>query len=122
MKIHFCKQRSKEWEQVRLGKITASQAHCLMGNGWAGRTNILMRVAFERLTKRPQQVKIWSKDIARGINDEHLAREWFERKFKVLATEIGFFEIDEWAGASTDGFIAQHSAIVEIKCPNESNF
>lgn len=121
MRIHTCSQRSKEWERIRMGKFTASNFHSLLGKGYATKTNILMRIAFERLTGRLQQPKIWSPDIQRGIDTEPVARRVYEEVTGHKVREVGFIERDEWSGASPDGLIGTKKGL-EIKCPSRASF
>lgn len=121
LRIHMFEQRSKEWEKVRMGKFTASNFHYLMGHGYATKTNILMRIAFERLTGRLQQPRFWTPDMQRGIDMEPIARRVYERITGNTVRQVGFIERDDWSGASPDGLIGFKKGL-EIKCPSRANF
>ena len=121
MRIHTFEQRSKEWEKVRVGKFTASNFHCLLGNGYATISKILWRIAFEKLTGHLQQPKIWTADIQRGINMEPAARRAYEQITGNKVRQVGFIERDDWSGASPDGLPGVKKGL-EIKCPSRENF
>lgn len=121
LRIHMCEQRSDIWAKVRLGKITASEIHILLGNG-STKDWILLRKAFERLTDRLQQPKIWTPDIQRGIDLEPEAIKLLCDKTGIDFEKIGFLEYDSWSGASPDAWKPSSQIGVEAKCPNEENF
>ena len=69
MKIYFCEQRSKQWYDLRCGKLTASNFHCMLGNSWTSHSYILEK-AMERLTGKCVQHRFWTEDLQRGIDLE----------------------------------------------------
>jgi hypothetical protein len=114
-------QRSKAWDEVRLGKFTASNFHYLKGNGFLTKGQIIDRVAFERLTGKRQQPNICTPDMLRGIVLEAEARRIYEQITGYKVMQVGFIERDEWSGCSPDG-LPGVKKLLEIKCPNYENY
>lgn len=87
----------------------------------AGRRNLRMRLALERITGRPQESDYDNDDMERGVDLEPIARSRYEVELGNLITDIGFLQHPELlAGASPDGILWDGSRIegvVEIKCP-----
>lgn len=120
MKILKCQQRSDEWRQARLGKLTGSRvadAFATIKKGEAaGRRNLRTQLVLERLTGQPQDSPFLSQDMERGIVLEAEAAGAYEAVTGRVVTFAGFLEHDELAaGLSPDGLNVD--AGVEIKCP-----
>lgn len=120
MKIYYCSQRSKEWYDLRCGKITASNFHCMLGNSWTSHSYILEK-AMERLTGKCVQHRFWTEDLQRGIDLEPVACREYELVTGNKVVHVGFIEHDENIGSSPDGLVGTEGG-VEFKCPNEKNF
>lgn len=118
--IYMCKQRSREWYNLRCGRITASNFHVMMGNSWTANSYILEK-AMERITGRCVQHRWWNEDIQRGIDLEPVAIREYEIATGNKVNTVGFIAIDENIGSSPDGLVGTDGGI-EIKCPNEKNF
>jgi dihydrofolate reductase len=58
--------------------------------------------------------------MERGVELEEAARMTYELEHDRVE-EVGFIELDEFAGCSPDGLIGKDGGI-EIKCPNDVNF
>jgi putative phage-type endonuclease len=113
-------QRSEEWFNARLSKITGSKIADLMP-GPRSRTKYtqtqlskLMEIAAENLTgiitPTPTTAAMqW------GIDHEEEARDVAEIVTGMGFRECGFFLLDEWTGASPDGVNDTH--VLELKCP-----
>lgn len=115
-------QGTLEWHMARLGKVTASRIADMLAetkSGWgASRTNYMVELATERLTKSPRMDSYKSADMVAGSEAEPLAREAYEFMYGVEIEKCGFFlhpTIGE-AGCSPDGLVGA-SGLVEIKCP-----
>jgi putative phage-type endonuclease len=121
MKYFDINQNSEEWMALRLGKFTASS----FGDLFATKTTAqyrkaIRKVAFERLTgESPESFK--SEYMDRGHELEPFAREAYENYSFNTIQNGGFFEYNEWIGASPDGLVDDDGQI-EIKCPAYNTF
>jgi len=113
-------QRSEEWFKLRLSKITGSKISDLMP-GPKARTKYtqtqlskLMEIAAENLTGIMVETPI-TKAMQWGMDNEDEARQLAEFILGVEIHECGFFEKNEWVGASPDGINESH--VFEFKCP-----
>jgi len=119
MIIHDMQQGTVEWHEVRRGKFTASEfGDLFMGKSTKGYNNLINRVVFERMTGEIAESfsNGWTE---RGKALEPEAREAYEMQTFNKVHQIGFMELDEWIGCSTDGLIGENG-IVSIKCPKYS--
>jgi putative phage-type endonuclease len=121
MIFHDIQQNTEEWEALRLGKFTASTfADLFATKSTAKYRNAIRKVVFERLTgESPESFK--SDWMDRGHELEPFAREAYENYSFDTIQNGGFFEMNEWTGASPDGLIGEDGQI-EIKCPAYSTF
>jgi len=120
-------QRSPEWHQARLGRLTGSVASDMLAtikNGEAAaRRNLRTRLVLERLTGKPQESGFVSNSMQDGIDREAEARGRYEALTGELVTEIGFLSCRElMVGVSLDGIAQQDSdghirKVIELKCP-----
>lgn len=120
MKIYYCSQRSKQWYDLRCGKLTASNFHCMLGNSWTSHS-YLVEKAMERLTGKCVQHRFWTEDLQRGIDLEPVACREYELETGCKVVHVGFVEHNEFIGSSPDGLVG-YDGMIEIKCPNEKNF
>ena len=114
-------QRTEEWFNARLGKVTASRIADLMAKTKSGysasRDSYMAQLTIERLTQKPTE-GYTNAAMQWGTDQEPFARAAYETKTVQLVTEVGFIvhpEIDQ-AGASPDGLVGDEG-MVEIKCP-----
>jgi len=117
MKVHHeLIQGSAEWLQVRLGKLTASDFHILMGNSQTKET-ILYKKAAERITGVASDGdKFTSIHTERGKELESEARQAYELGTGYNVNQVGFVElVNQLSGCSPDGLITEDGG-VEIKC------
>lgn len=114
-------QRTDEWFQARLGKVTASNVSKIMAKTKTGysadRANYLAQLVCERLTGKPTET-FSNAAMQWGTEQEPFARAAYETKFQTMVEEVGFIQHPtiEMAGASPDGFV--DDGLIEIKCPN----
>jgi putative phage-type endonuclease len=121
-------QGSQEWQDARLGKVTASRVHAVFTQPRKGcsvskvRENYLADLLAERLTGKPS-VASYGDDsddgpAAWGKKTEPFARAAYNMNHTPI--ELAAF-IDHpmipMSGASPDGLVGT-TGIVEIKCPN----
>lgn len=115
-------QRSEEWHQIRLGKVTASKvadviAKTKTGYG-ASRANYMAQLIAERLTGVPAE-SYTNAAMQHGVDTEPEARAAYEFYQGVTVEQVAFVphpKIDQ-AGASPDGLV-EGDGLVEIKCPS----
>ena len=117
-------QRTDEWFNARLGKVTASRVTDVVARtktGYAAsRENYMAQLIVERLTQQAEK-SFSSAAMQWGTDTEPLARAAYEAERQVMVDEEGFVEHPEIAnaGASPDGLVGK-DGLVEIKCPNTS--
>jgi putative phage-type endonuclease len=112
-------QRSEEWFQARLGKVTASRVADVLAKIKSGesasRRNYKIQLVSERLTGEKQETYI-NQAMQDGIDREFYAREKYVQQFGEVE-EVGFVKHPTLeAGASPDGMVGD-DGIIEIKCP-----
>ena len=112
-------QRSEEWFQARLGKVTASRVADVLAKIKSGesasRRNYKIQLVSERLTGERQETYI-NQAMQDGIDREIFARDRYVQQFGEVE-EIGFVKHPTLeAGASPDGMVGE-DGILEIKCP-----
>lgn len=114
-------QRTDDWFNDRLGKVTAScvakvMAKLKSGAPGADRQNYKAQLVTERLTGKPTE-SFQNAAMLRGIELEPQARAMYSFATGHDVTEIGFVghPVIEMAGASPDGLCGS-TGLVEIKC------
>jgi putative phage-type endonuclease len=123
-------QRTEEWFQQRLGKVTASRISDVIAKTKTGvstsRQNYLVQLVSERITGKKGDSFV-NQAMLDGIERESAARELYERTRGVSVTEVGFFDHPTIAmsGASPDGAVnseeeGKYVGLIEIKCPIET--
>jgi putative phage-type endonuclease len=118
-------QRTDEWFQQRLGKVTASNLHKVLAKTKTGygadRGNYMTQLVLERITGNRAE-GYTSAAIQWGIEQEQFARAAYEAYRGVLVEEVGFIPHPTiaMAGASPDGLV--EGGMVEIKCPESKTF
>jgi putative phage-type endonuclease len=123
-------QRTEEWFQQRLGKVTASRISDVIAKTKTGvstsRQNYLVQLVSERLTGKKGDSFV-NQAMLDGIEREAAARELYMRTRGVSVTEVGFFDHPTIAmsGASPDGAVnaeeeGKYIGLIEIKCPIET--
>jgi hypothetical protein len=115
-------QRSPEWHAARLGRLTSSRAADMLAtikNGEAaGRRNLRVQLALERLTGRCQESGFVSPAMQIGIEREADAAGLYEALTGRVLTRTGFLaHHSHQVGASLDGHVGDFEGIVELKCP-----
>ena len=123
-------QRTEEWFQQRLGKVTASRISDVIAKTKTGvstsRQNYLVQLVSERITGKKGDSFV-NQAMLDGIERESAARELYMRTRGVSVTEVGFFDHPTIAmsGASPDGAVnseeeGKYVGLIEIKCPIET--
>lgn len=115
-------QRSDEWFQIRMGKVTASRVADVIAKTKTGygatRANYMAELLAERLTGTPAE-KFTNAAMQWGVDNESAARQKYSEIKGVVVTEIGFVPHPriELSGASPDGLVGMVGNL-EIKAPN----
>lgn len=121
-------QRTDDWYEARLGKVTASRVYDVCartekGEPYSKYQDYLMELALERITGIPTDTYT-SKAMQWGIDTEPEAKEAYALQTMNEVQDIGFVEhpIIENFGASPDGLLLDMfgkplNKAIEIKCP-----
>lgn len=115
-------QGSKEWLEMRLGKLTASRMADVLATTKSGpsasRKNYLAQLVAERLTGGVAEM-FNNTAMAWGTEHEPLARAEYEILHNVSVDQAAFVDHPRvsMCGASPDGMVSD-IGLVEIKCPN----
>jgi putative phage-type endonuclease len=123
-------QRTEEWFQQRLGKVTASRISDVIAKTKTGvstsRQNYLIQLVSERLTGKKGDSYV-NQAMLDGIERESAARSLYMLNRDVSVTEVGFFDhpVITNSGASPDGAVnaeeeGKYAGLIEIKCPIET--
>lgn len=117
-------QRTEEWHQARLGKVTASNLSNVTASTRSGesayRRNYRLRLITERLTGKQTEFTI-NQAMQHGIDTEDEARDFYVFKYNDVE-EVGFIDHPtiDMAGASPDGLVGD-DGLIEIKCRQPHN-
>jgi putative phage-type endonuclease len=115
-------QRTDEWYNARLGKVTASRVADVVAKTKTGysasRANYMAELICERLTGK-QGDSYQNAAMVWGTETEPMARSAYEAETGALVEGVGFVPHPTlaMAGASPDGLVS-YDGLVEIKCPN----
>ena len=123
-------QRTEEWFQQRLGKVTASRISDVIAKTKTGvstsRQNYLIQLVSERLTGKKGDSYV-NQAMLDWIEREDAARSLYMLNKDVDVTEVGFFDhpVIKNSGASPDGAVnaeeeGKYAGLIEIKCPIET--
>jgi len=117
MKIYNCEQRSEEWHNLRLGRVTGTRIKDMTAGKPSTFENLCRKIVAEKITgfSADPPFKI-SAAMQHGIDTEEEARSVFEFELMEKIEEVGFIEKDEDFGVSPDGII-DNCVGVELKCP-----
>jgi len=123
-------QRTDEWFQARLGKVTASRISDVLAKTKTGysisRQNYLVQLVTERLTGQKADSFFMNQSMQDGVDREPIARKLYEASNDIEVEEVGFYDHPRIAmsGASPDGLLPEllvfGIGLVEIKCPIET--
>jgi putative phage-type endonuclease len=114
-------QRTTEWHQARLGKVTASRVSEVIAKGkGATRDSYMADLIVERLTGQ-RGGGFSTAHMEWGTEQEPHARAAYSARTGELVEEVGFIQHPrlEHAGASPDGLV-NDEGLVEFKCPATS--
>lgn len=119
-KYHFdIEQNTEEWDQVRVGKFTASKAADLLMNPTTqGYKNLIDKIFEERFTGMKSESDTFRGNgfTERGHELEPVAIADYELNSFNDVLPVGFVESCNWVGCSPDGLI-DDDKLIQIKCP-----
>lgn len=108
-------QRSPEWYASRKGRITASSVGAILGHApYQTRASVLRRMVREA-HGYPSEFEGNAATEWGTFNEEGAALD-FTLETGLKIEPAPFVPVDDWAGASPDGYVSD-GAIIEIKCP-----
>ena len=117
MKWIDVQQNSPEWEELRLGRVTASNNAKFMANYGKAfgdpAKRYALQIALEILTGRKAEHSFKNDDMERGHEQEPIARMLYEEQNFVDITNGGFFDCGDH-GDSPDGLVGD-DGVIEIK-------
>ena len=109
-------QGGADWQEARLGKVTASRVHAVLFDG-RGAETYAREVVTERLTAERAN-SFQTAAMQWGLNLEADARRLYERMRVTRVDLVGFIDHPsiQWSGCSPDGLVS-NCGLIEIKCP-----
>jgi hypothetical protein len=114
MIVHHMEQRTDEWFQIRVGKLTASQAGKMLAttkSGWSvQRQDLRMQIACEKITGFSCETPFVANEaVQRGIDQEDVSVRFYESlNGAVVDRGVGFLESDDGlCGCSPDGLVTE---------------
>lgn len=109
-------QRTPEWIQYRLGKITGTRLKEVLR---ADNLPLLYEMIGEIVSKQIEEIPV-NKAMQRGVDLEPIVRQMYQDKFGEIVDEVGFCLSDEndYLALSPDGFTLDRKGAIEIKCPS----
>lgn len=118
-------QRTDEWFQARLGKVTASRLADVLATIKTGesasRRNYRIELVCERLTQKKGE-GFSNVHTERGVELEPIAKSSYEAANGLFVQDVGFVNHPtiQMSGASPDGLVGD-DGLIEIKCPTPAN-
>jgi len=118
-------QGSKEWLELRLGKVTASRITDVLAKGKSGealtREDYRYELVVQRLTGEPGE-SFTNAAMEWGTATEPQARIVYEAEMGLFVEQVPFVlhPTIEWFGCSPDGLVGENG-LLEIKCPSSKN-
>lgn len=126
--FQWVQQGTPEWDQIRVGRFTASEIWRLMVDpktNAAKEAGQLSETTLTYISEKVAEVMTgqckqqgYAFPLVWGTEKEPEAREKFAAKGYTVE-QVGFFTYTDHAGGSPDGFV-NDDAILEIKCPYDS--
>lgn len=111
-------QNTKEWDNIKLGKFSASTSNeLLMDKKNKGYKKLIRRLTEERITGKPCENK-WDGNqfTERGHELQDVAIERYELDSFKDVVPVGVVELNDYVLCSPDGLI-DDNGLIQIKCP-----
>ena len=123
--VSMAEQRSDQWFQSRLGRLTGSRAAdalaTIKSGEAAARRDYRMQLVCERLTNQLQEDGYVNAAMQRGIDLEPVAFAAYEAETGAVVRRSGFLSHNtHMAGCSLDGDVGEFAGILEVKCPKSA--
>ncbi|MBQ0364982.1 YqaJ viral recombinase family protein [Providencia rettgeri] len=116
--FHDVEQNSDDWESLRVGKVTSSNAPLFMANYGKAfgdpAKKYALQIALERITGAKAEYNYSNKHMERGHEQEPIARMLYEDTTFSYVLNGGFFDCGDY-GDSPDGIVENSKGIIEIK-------
>lgn len=118
MKHYDVDQNSEDWDKLRLGKFTASMfSDLFMDKKTVTYQKVIIKVAYEQVTGESEEAYS-NKWMQRGHEKEPFAAENYEILTFNSLENAGFYEYNDFVGASPDRKIVGQNGGCEFKCPS----
>lgn len=118
MRFYNIEQNDEAWNELRMGKFTASTFSDLFAKkDTATYQKAIIKVAYERITGESEEFYS-NKWMQRGHEREPLAREHYELVTFETLQNGGFYEYNSFVGASPDAKVKGKKGGCEFKCPS----
>lgn len=115
---HNIDQNSEQWDSLRLGKFTASMFSDLFSDPKTDKyKKAIIKVSYERVTRESEEGYL-NKFMQRGHEKEPIAAKNYEIETFNKLENAGFYEYNEFIGASPDRKIVNQNGGCEFKCPS----
>lgn len=115
---HDVDHNSEDWDKLRLGKFTASMfSDLFMDKKTAAYQKAIIKAAYEWVTGESEE-SYSNKWMQRGHEKEPFAAENYEILTFNTLENAGFYEYNEFVGASPDRKIVGQNGGCEFKCPS----
>lgn len=115
------KQRTNEWHDLRLGKITGSCFYKLLGTP-ATSQKYLYQKASEIITKSKSDSDSFNNiHTQRGLDYECIAKAEYIKNTWTIVNDVGLIILNDYVACSPDGLIGD-DGIIEIKIPDCYNY
>lgn len=107
-------QRTPQWHEARKGRITASNVGAILGLSPYRTQNDVMRDMVREWHGAEREFK-GNQATEYGTFHEDGAKIDYQLETGGTIVNAGFYEYNDWLGASPDGFV--DDGLIEIKCP-----
>ena len=109
-------QRTPEWIEYRLGKITGTRLKEVLR---ADNLPLVYEMIAEVVSKQIEEIPV-NRAMQRGVDLEPVVRQLYQDKNNEIIEEVGFCLSDDndYLALSPDGFTLDRKGAIEIKCPS----
>jgi putative phage-type endonuclease len=115
--LKMIEQLTSEWHAKRKGRVTGSIAGALLGMS----PYMSVKEAMAKLRGEPAKEQVNNHILEYGRHVESTVRGMFETETGLTIRPCGFYEYDDWLGASPDGIVVDDGGevvgVLEVKCP-----
>lgn len=108
-------QRSKEWFEIRKGRVTGSSVGAILGVSPFSKSADVMRRMVRDWHGAPSEFTGNAATEWGTFNEPHAIAQ-YEMKTGNVVSKCSFYAVDDWLGASPDGLVGS-TGLIEVKCP-----